>query len=378
MGKPLRVVDLFAGIGGMSLGTFLAARELGRRFELILAVEADPAIGTIYRENFVRFARGQRDSICIAPVQTMINGRLGSRFSPEDRQIVAQCGKVDLLVGGPPCQGNSDLNNHTRRNDDRNPLYDRMARAAEILRPTAIIVENVPAVIHDKGQVVNRAQQALQDAGYSVAHTVLSLKWLGVPQRRKRHVMIGLYKAQQSLLQALIEVLTETRLESPRVVKWAIGDLARTPAQGGGTGFDSAPIPSGDNEHRLAWLQRNPQQWILPNSERPACHRNGGHTYKTVYGRMRWDHPAQTITTGFGSMGQGCFVHPNARRTITPHEAARLQTFPDFFDFGPSSKRTTWAHGIGNAVPPLAMREVVKVVICADSLLAQGRICNTD
>ena len=70
----------------------------------------------------------------------------------------------------------------------------------EILRPTAIIVENVPAVIHDKGQVVNRAQQALQDAGYSVAHTVLSLKWLGVPQRRKRHVMIGLYKAQQSLV----------------------------------------------------------------------------------------------------------------------------------------------------------------------------------
>jgi DNA (cytosine-5)-methyltransferase 1 len=73
-----------------------------------------------------------------------------------------------------------------------------------------------------------------------------------------------------------------------------------------------------------------------------------------MYGRLHWDRPAQTVTTGFGSMGQGRYVHPSRRRTITPHEAARLQTFPDWFDFGQSS-RGQLADMIGNAVPPLVM-----------------------
>ena len=93
----------------------------------------------------------------------------------------------------------------------------------------------------------------------------------------------------------------------------------------------------------------------LPNSRRPDCHRDGDHSYVSMYGRLHWHKPAQTITTGFGSMGQGRYVHPARRRTITPHEAARLQTFPDWFDFGDQTSPTELAKMIGNAVPPLLM-----------------------
>jgi DNA (cytosine-5)-methyltransferase 1 len=74
-----------------------------------------------------------------------------------------------------------------------------------------------------------------------------------------------------------------------------------------------------------------------------------------MYGRLRWNMPAQTITTGFGSMGQGRYIHPSQQRTLTPHEAARLQTFPDFFDFDAVKSRGSWARMIGNAVPPLVV-----------------------
>jgi DNA (cytosine-5)-methyltransferase 1 len=83
-----------------------------------------------------------------------------------------------------------------------------------------------------------------------------------------------------------------------------------------------------------------------------------------MYGRLRWDEPAQTITTGFGSMGQGRYVHPRAARTLTPHEAARIQSIPDFVDFG-DGRRTEWAEMIGNAVPPLLAREIGRLIVPA-------------
>ena len=109
--------------------------------------------------------------------------------------------------------------------------------------------------------------------------------------------------------------------------------------------------PSPTNADRMRWLIEH-GEFDLPNGRRPRCHHNE-HSYVSMYGRLRWDAPAQTITTGYGSMGQGRYVHPGKARTLTPHEAARLQTIPDFFDLGASNKRSTWAHVVGNAVPPL-------------------------
>jgi DNA (cytosine-5)-methyltransferase 1 len=88
---------------------------------------------------------------------------------------------------------------------------------------------------------------------------------------------------------------------------------------------------------------------------------------------LRWNQPAQTITTGFGCMGQGRYVHPQKRRTITPHEAARLQTFPDWFNFAAETRRGVLAKAIGNAVPPLLMIELAKIILPSLLTLRWGK-----
>ena len=95
-------------------------------------------------------------------------------------------GRVDILIGGPPCQGNSDLNNHTRRNDPRNLLYLRMIRCAELLSPKYILIENVPGVQHDKHNVVDTAKSEPIKMGYNVDSGVIHMSEIGVPQKRKR------------------------------------------------------------------------------------------------------------------------------------------------------------------------------------------------
>src|SRR5205814_201687 len=113
--------------------------------------------------------------------------------------------------------------------------------------------------------------------------------------------------------------------------------------------FDTRSRISKDNEPRIGWL-RTHKGCDLPNRLRPPCQQGDVHTYKSMYGRLKWEKPAQTITSGYSSMGQGRYVHPDAKRTLTPHEAARLQFFPDWFDFG-DRQRGSWATLIGNAVP---------------------------
>jgi DNA (cytosine-5)-methyltransferase 1 len=118
-----------------------------------------------------------------------------------------------------------------------------------------------------------------------------------------------------------------------------------------GSEFDKPSSISAANAKRIEYLFRFDRH-DLPDSRRPKCHRLKSHTYRSVYGRMFWDRPAQTVTSGFTCMGQGRFVHPKRKRTLTPHEAARLQFLPDFFRFDGELPRTALAEMIANAVPP--------------------------
>lgn len=357
---PLRVVDLFAGCGGMSLGAQLAARRLRRRVEIPLAADFDEAASAVYLHNFAAAMTGLAKRCFRSPVETLFNGRLGATPTGQEARLTDQVGDVDILVGGPPCQGHSNLNNHTRRNDPRNGFYLRMARAAEILRPTLVVVENVPAVLRDRHGVVGAATSALAAANFDVAHHVVDLLQIGVPQSRRRHILIGVArraKGAPTPVQLFEGLPQKNQCCRTRTVDWAIRDLLGAE---GTTGFDTEATPSPDTRRRIAWLFKN-GAFDLADSQRPVCHRNGGHRYKSVYGRLHWRKPAQTLTTGFTCMGQGRNVHPERARTITPHEAARLQGFPDFFDFtagGQLTKRTVWARLIGNAVPPPLLAEI--------------------
>jgi DNA (cytosine-5)-methyltransferase 1 len=352
LGKPVRAVDLFCGCGGMTLGLAEAARRAGRCVEVALAIDSDEQVLQIYRQNF-----GENSARC-ADIGSIFNGRPGSKLTESELAIAADAGEIDLLVGGPPCQGHSDLNNHTRRNDPKNALYLKMARAAAVLKARVVVVENVSAVQHDKERVALATTEALQMSGYVVASRVVDFRTVGVPQSRKRLLLVA-SKEKSVSPKAILESLDVWRNHSPRTVRWAIEDLCAGNSQ---TVFDCSSIPNKVNKARMSILFDR-GLYDLPDEDRPACHRDNQHSYRSVYGRLRWDQPAPTITTGFGCMGQGRYVHPALRRTITPHEAARLQTFPDSFSFSAATRRGVLAKAIGNAVPPLLMMNVGMAIL---------------
>jgi DNA (cytosine-5)-methyltransferase 1 len=336
-GEVLRMADLFAGCGGLSFGLAEAARRHGVAAEVVLAVEREHHALAVFERNLpTRFAHEDE-------VESLFDGELGEPLTFQERKLAKVVGSVDLLVGGPPCQGNSDLNNKTRRHDPRNRLYARMARAAEVLRPACVLIENVPSVRHDRTRVVTVTRDALEAAGYQCVEQVIDASAAGVPQRRVRHVLVAVLN-QKIDLTFLGQV---DRCSHTRSIGWAIRDLETYSSD---AVFDSAAGVSAENRRRMAWLFEH-RQYDLPNAERPKCHQSE-HSYGSMYGRLRWRDPAQTLTTGFGSMGQGRYVHPSRRRTLTPHEAARIQTFPDYFDFV-DTPRTPLASMLGNAVPPL-------------------------
>jgi DNA (cytosine-5)-methyltransferase 1 len=329
----VRTVDLFSGCGALSLGAAEACRALGLRLAPALAVDLEPWAAETYQRNFP----GGR------AVQDSVLSFLGPD-GPRQRELEDLAGRVDLLIGGPPCQGHSDLNNHTRRDDPKNELYNSMARYAALLEPRWILIENVPGAQHDRSGVVQRTWVELAALGYRLSGGVLQGVEIGVPQRRRRYFMLASRDRQPPAVADIQRALARP----PRPLAWALGDLLDTPRSDGP--YDSPSTHHPRNQRRIDYLFANDLH-DLPDEQRPACHRDKPHSYKSVYGRMRWDEPAQTITTGFGSCGQGRFVHSLRPRTLTPHEAARVQFIPDFFDFD-RQRRGALQAMIGNAVPP--------------------------
>ena len=335
--KEVRTADVFSGCGAMSLGVWEACRAIGKRMQSVLAVDSDPHALKVFKSNFPTSTTKPED------IRRLLDSPFGAPPSHGEKELAELSGHIDVLLGGPPCQGHSDLNNHTRRKDPKNGLYERMARFAELTLPTHIVIENVPAVLHDQGKIVDETISELEGLGYNLDHQVVELSSLGVPQRRRRHVLVA-SRDHEIDLAAIIAKYER----SDRAVGWAISDLQRNGVRGV---FNTPSAPTAKSLKRIEYLFAH-DCYDLPDTHRPDCHRLYEHTYRSVYGRLRWHRPAQTITTGFGCMGQGRFVHPKQKRTITPHEAARLQFIPDFFTFKEVESRTVIAQLIGNAVPP--------------------------
>jgi DNA (cytosine-5)-methyltransferase 1 len=315
---------------------------------LRLAIDHSAEPIAVFRANFPT----EKTRIRQEDVGRVFDGAQGRRLSGAERYWRGRIGALDLVVAGPPCQGHSDLNNSTRRKDPRNSLYLRVVRAVEVLRPKAVIVENVPTILLDKGKVVDRAVKWLQGLGYSVSNDIVRLNRLRIPQLRKRHLLV----ATTGQVGFNLGELSDMDRGTPTVGDYLAG-LEDEPSRCAGLLFCPS-TPTEANRKRIDYLFDN-DIYDLPDSRRPVCHREKEHAYVSMYGRMHWDKPAQTLTSGFGSMGQGRFVHPTRRRLLTPHEAARLQGFPDFFDFSAAQGVTALREMIANAVPPQALGELV-------------------
>jgi len=333
----VRVADLFSGCGAMSLGVAEACRALNLTFESAGAFDINQVALEVYGRTF-----------CLPtpmPVDlgVVLSNQLNRSQTKAERPFLKALGEVDVVVAGPPCQGHSNLNNVTRRDDPKNELYFRLARFAKIAGPEHIIIENVPTVLADKRKVVHRTEDALTNLGYFVRSGFVNTWELGVPQSRKRHLLV----ASRKPLPELKEIVAKYSVAA-RPVWWAISDLEDAPPA---TELDRPTVPKKVTQKRMKYLFDH-DLYNLPDRMRPDCHRYKDHSYQAVYGRMHPDRVAPTITGGFDTMGRGRFVHPTRPRTLTPHEAARVQCIPDFVDFSTVPKRGHLTELIGNAVPP--------------------------
>ena len=349
VGGTLRTVDLFCGPGGLANGVSQLMHELGADVVPEFVVDQDVEATRVYAANH----RARRtSSVSVASLVDYSLRRSSSRtrfaYPPEllDEGLERVLSGAHLVLAGPPCQGHSNLNNHTRRADPRNALYLTVPAVAVAISAPVCLIENVPTVLNDSDRVVEVAERLFAEEGYHVESAVISAADLGWPQTRKRHFLIARRDAAPLPLRDVMTALGD----DPRSLWWAIGDLEDHASE---DPMDLHPSLNDDNRQRIDWLFDN-DAFDLRSDQRPLSHRDGT-TYTAVYGRLHRDRPAPTITTGFMTPGRGRYVHPTRRRVLTAREAARLQGFPDTYEFsvgdGRDPARNKLAKWIGDAVP---------------------------
>lgn len=342
------VLDLFSGCGGFSLGASEAIEALGFTPLNYLAVDLDKDALQVFKANL-----RPKEIICNS-VTSLVNFQLCTEngsvcfagkpsLSPHLHSLK---GKVDLVIGGPPCQGHSGFNNRTRGDDPRNRLYYTVAATGIAIDASLIVIENVPRIVKDKDRVVEKTKAILKACGYYSEEIVCMASDYGVAQNRERHFLV----ASKHSVPQVHDAKNGLKVGSLGAYE-AIHDLEIV--EGNGI-FNSFSVLNEDNKARVDFLFEN-NLYELPNHVRPDCHKDG-HSYPSVYGRLRPDKPANTLTTGFMSPGRGRYIHPTLRRCLTPHEAARLQGFPDTFNFNCRAIKeinfSFLSKVIGDAVPP--------------------------
>jgi DNA (cytosine-5)-methyltransferase 1 len=369
---PIRTAELFCGPGGLALGLRQAADELGYPLLPTMAADQDSDALSVHQRNHSDLATYDRSLTSLVDCRIRGTGDAARfRYPPEllDPTWRALAGTVDVLLAAPPCTGHSTLNYNRGKGDGgrrssgdaRNDLYLMVPAVAVALNAPIVIIENVPAAQWDEQEVVASAVRLLLDAGYHVDSACLSADVLGWPQSRSRFLLVARRDTAPLPLASVASALRD----DPRSVMWAIDGLEDDIDSGFMTA--SAEL-SEENRSRIDWLFDHDEH-DLADSERPDCHKDGT-TYTATYGRLYHDRPAPTITTGFMSPGRGRFVHPTRRRVLSAQEAARLQGFPDNYDFRPGGREPSkkqLAKWIGDAVPmPLGY-------VAALAALAPGR-----
>lgn len=332
--KRLTAIDLFAGAGGLSEGL----RQAG--FAVAGAIELDALAARTYALNHR-----------LQPVQDDIRRVDATAFA---RRIGIPIGRLDVLAACPPCQGYSTLRTHNRTHavsDARNDLVTECLRFVEALCPRVVLIENVPGLLKDARLSLVRSR--LADFGYTTDARVVDAADFGVPQRRKRMVLVGVREGVPAF-----PLLCPER----RTVRDAIGSLP-PPGRTGDRLHDWPESRSERVAKRIRSIPRNGgSRADLPLDLQLPCHRDSD-GFKDVYGRMFWDRVAPTITSGCYNPSKGRFLHPDQDRCITLREAALLQAFPHDYQFCLSRGKAAAAAMIGNALPPeLARRHALALL----------------
>lgn len=322
----------------MSLGFMQAG------FRVLAANEIDSTIATAYSANH--------------PGTLMINEDI-TRLDPHTAFADFKNRTVGV-IGGPPCQGFSMKGQRQTLHDDRNYLFRYFINVVRCLEPEFFVMENVPALLTAAaGQFREEFTAEYRDMGYSVSMSVLNAADYGVPQVRRRAIVVGHRSGMPIPLPPAIRERT--------TVRDAISDLAFLES---GQGRERQPYPGGPQTQYQCEMRRETTvltnhvatshsalalerlRLIAPEKGReqlPQHHRTRS-IHSGTWSRLRWDEPAVTITTRFDTPSSGRFTHPELDRAITVREAARIQSFPDDFRF--IGTKTSQMKQVGNAVPP--------------------------
>lgn len=359
LSRKFTVVDLFSGAGGTALGF----KQAG--FQIIAAIEIDPWAAKTYETN-----------IGIEPLKSDIRDITPDEFRESLR---LRQGELDVLVGCPPCQGFTRMRNEDGKDDPRNDLVKVYGEFVRSLYPKFVVFENVPGLIRTRhGKVYHESlMQQLEKMEYSVRTFLVDAADFGVPQRRKRVIILA--RRGKKPLPDLLSARTHGSPGSPEVQagllkRWlTVRDaIAKYPALKAGEAFEGevngAPLANHVarriGERVMNFIVQVPHDggsrtdvdeglWL-------TCHReHKGH--KDVYGRLRWDKPANVITSGCTNVSKGRFVHPEQNRGLTPREAAALQGFPDDFVF--LGGMDAISGQVGNAVPPPLAKAIAQVLL---------------
>jgi len=338
--KKENVLDLFCGAGGLSLGFKLAG------FNILGGVEWDKAAMETHSTNFKT-----KFEFC------------GDIKKITDEQIKKELNGVDVIIGGPPCQGFSAANRHEKEESDpRNKLFFEYLRFIRILKPKAFVIENVRQILtKDNGYAKNRILEITEELGYNVNVKVLLSSEYGVPQDRRRAVFVGIRKDigttfNFDLMEKNNNVVT---------VYDAIGDicypeknisnmfLSYAKDTNGVLSNHDPKFPNKKVQKRMSFVPQGGNWQDVPEELWDTKRTN---RHSSAYRRLSFNKPSITIDTGHMN-----YFHPLENRIPTVRESARLQSFPDSFIF--CGNQGQQYRQVGNAVPPLMAKAIAKELL---------------
>ncbi|MEQ2525143.1 DNA cytosine methyltransferase [Bacillaceae bacterium CLA-AA-H227] len=357
----MNVIDLFSGCGGFSLGFEKAG------YNVLLGID-------IWKDALITFEKNHKDAKVLEGSLTEISGEKILKYINKDKS------EIDVIVGGPPCQGFS-VSGKRILEDPRNELYKSFVQVVDTIQPKVFVMENVPGLVRlFNGEAKDRILESLENIGYNVSYKILTASDYGVPQTRKRVFFVGLRKDLFDFPNDYFEFPTAEYGDSRKypfiTSKEAIDDL---PLLEGEIGEEMLPYPC-PPKNTYQELMRKDSLYISnhiatvhkPKTVETIARVPDGGNYRDLpkelwetrkvniaWTRMNSKKPCFTIDTGHNH-----HFHYKANRVPTVRESARIQSFPDDFIF--YGTKTSQLKQVGNAVPPIlsrALAEKIKTLI---------------
>lgn len=340
-----KILDLFSGAGGFSSGF-----EQNSSFETLVAVDYNAYAIDTFNHNH----KGR--------------GIVGDLTKLELKEELAKEEGINMIIGGPPCQGFSNKGKKLGLEDERNYLFLEYVDMVERIQPEIFVIENVRNLITvANGYFIGEIKRIFEEMGYNISYKVLDAYDFGVPQNRKRAIVIG----SRGIKFDFEDLYTQQY--SKRNVKDAISDLSYL--NSGEGELVSKYVTKSESAYQTLMRKDSKQLYNHVTTKHkdialkklklipPECGKEylpkellGKQKFKTTWSRLEWAKPSPTIDTRFDTPSNGKNSHPYLHRAITPREAARLQSFPDTFKF--LGNKTAIRTQIGNAVPPLMAKAI--------------------